>query len=64
MLADYYNAKIGFENDRGAVIQYARQHRKLHRLQEEFEMLDNTRRQLAARTVLKDTFANADQANN
>ena len=40
MLADYYNAKIGFENDRGAVIQYARQHRKLHRLQEEFEMLD------------------------
>ena len=29
MLADYYNAKIGFENDRGAVIQYARQHRKL-----------------------------------
>ena len=40
MLADYYNAKIGFENDRGAVIQYARQHRKLHKLQEEFEMLD------------------------
>ena len=40
MLADYFNAKIGFENDRGAVIQYARQHRKLHKLQEEFEMLD------------------------
>ena len=40
MLADYYNAKIGFENDRGAVIQYAKQHRKLHKLQEEFEMLD------------------------
>ena len=40
MLADYYNAKIGFENDRGEVIAYARRHRKLHRLQEEFEMLD------------------------
>jgi len=40
MLADYYNAKIGFENDRGAVIQYAKQHRKLHKLQVEFEMLD------------------------
>lgn len=40
MLADYYNAKIGFENDRGAVIHYAKQHRKLHKLQEEFEMLD------------------------
>jgi len=34
------------------------------RLQREFEMLDHTRRQLAARTALKDTFANADQANN
>ena len=40
MLADYYNAKIGFENDRGAVIHYAKQHRKLHKLQVEFEMLD------------------------
>tara|TARA_Y100001968_G_C19453188_1_gene770170 strand:- start:9729 stop:10391 length:663 start_codon:yes stop_codon:yes gene_type:complete len=34
------------------------------RLKREYEMLDNTRRQLAARTALKDTFANADQANN
>lgn len=34
------------------------------RLQREFEMLDNTRRQLAARTVIKDTFANVDQTNN
>ncbi len=34
-----------------------------HRLRREFEMLDQTRRQLAARTVLKDTFANADQSN-
>jgi hypothetical protein len=39
-LADYYNAKIGFENDRGEVIAYAKRHRKLHRLQQEFEMLD------------------------
>ena len=38
-LAEYYNAKIGFENDRGDVIGYARRHRKLHMLEEEFEML-------------------------
>ncbi len=34
------------------------------RLNREYEMLDRTRKQLAARTVIKDTFANADQANN
>ena len=28
------------------------------------ELLDHTRRQLAARTALKDTFSNADQSNN
>ncbi len=33
------------------------------RLQREFEMLDYTRKQLAARTVLKQTFSNVDQAN-
>ncbi len=30
------------------------------RLQREYDMLDQTRRQLAARTVLKDTFANVE----
>ena len=40
MLADYYGCKIGFENDRGEVIAYAKRFRKLHKLQEEFEMLD------------------------
>ena len=49
MLADYYNAKIGFENDRGEVIAYAKRHRKLHRLQPEFEMLD--KKQLQSRRV-------------
>ena len=39
-LARYYNAKIGFENDRGDVIGYARRHRYLHHLEEEFKMLD------------------------
>jgi len=34
------------------------------RLEREFVMLDQTRRQLAARTALKDTFSNADQTNN
>ncbi len=33
------------------------------RLSREYEMLDQTRRQLAARTALKDTFTNADKAN-
>ncbi len=33
------------------------------RLHREYEMLDHTRRQLAARTVLKETLSNVDQAN-
>ena len=49
MLADYYNAKIGFENDRGEVIPYAKRYRKMHKLQEEFEMLD--KRELQSRNV-------------
>jgi hypothetical protein len=49
MLADYYGCKIGFENDRGEVIAYAKRHRKLHRLQEEFEMLD--KKELRSKTV-------------
>ena len=49
MLADYYGCKIGFENDRGEIIAYAKRHRKMHRLQEEFEMLD--KRELRSRTV-------------
>ena len=36
----------------------------MERLQREFEMLDHTRRQLAARTVLKKTLSNVDQKNN
>ncbi len=34
------------------------------RLEREYELLDHTRRQLAARTALKDTFSNADPASN
>ena len=41
MLAEYYNAKIGFENDRGDVIGYARRHKKLHMLQPEFKFMSN-----------------------
>jgi len=40
MLAEYYNAKIGFENDRGDVIGYARRYKKLHMLEEQFSFLD------------------------
>lgn len=49
MLADFYNAKIGFENDRGELIAYAKRYRKLHKLQEEFEMLD--KRELQSKNV-------------
>ena len=38
--------------------------RTSHRLQREYEMLDHTRRQLAARTALKESLTNVDQANN
>ena len=34
------------------------------RLQRQFHMLDNTRRQLAARTVLKDTLSDVDDTDN
>lgn len=40
LLAQYYNAKIGFENDRGDIVGYARRHRKLHYLQEQFTFDD------------------------
>ena len=49
MLADYYGCKIGFENDRGEVIAYAKRFRKMHKLQEEFEMLD--KKELRSKTV-------------
>jgi ATP-dependent Lon protease len=32
------------------------------RLEHEFDMLDETRRQLAARTVLRDTFSGSDSS--
>ena len=40
LLAEYYNAKIGFENDRGDVIGYAKRFKKLHYLEEQFSFLD------------------------
>jgi hypothetical protein len=49
LLSDYYGCKIGFENDRGEVIPYAKRFRKMHRLQEEFEMLD--KRELQSKNV-------------
>lgn len=39
-LAEYYNAKIGFENDRGDVIGYAKRYKQLHRLMEEVSIID------------------------
>jgi hypothetical protein len=41
MLSEYYNAKVGFENDRGDVVGYARRHKKLHLLEETFKFMDN-----------------------
>jgi hypothetical protein len=40
MIAKYYNAKIGFENDRGNVIQYCRTNKVLSWLQEEADIYD------------------------
>ena len=40
MLAEYYNAQIGFENDRGEVIPFAKRYKKLHWLLEEGEIFD------------------------
>ena len=41
-LSEYYNAKIGFENDRGEVIPYAKRTKNLHRLMEEVEIFDRS----------------------
>ena len=41
-LAEYYNARIGFENDRGEVIPYAKRTKNLHRLMEEVEIFDKS----------------------
>lgn len=40
LLAEYYGAKIGFENDRGDVIGYAKRFKKLHLLEAQFAFLD------------------------
>jgi len=40
MLAEYYNAKIGFENDRGEVIPYAKRKKKMHLLLHEAEIFN------------------------
>jgi hypothetical protein len=40
MLAEYYNARIGFENDRGNVVEYAKRTHKLRWLLEEVEIID------------------------
>lgn len=50
LLAEYYNAKIVFENDRdGNIMSYARTNKLLHRLEEEltvYDSNDNPRRKL------------------
>jgi len=39
-MAKFYNAKIGFENDRGNVKEYAQRNKELHWLMEEVEIID------------------------
>ena len=64
--------KYGFNNNFSEVLNNLREEFSglleltdtYQRLSREYELLDHTRRQLAARTALKDTFSNADQANN
>ncbi len=48
MLAEYYGAKIGFENDRGDVIGFAKRFKKLEYLEEQFTFLD--KKQLQGKT--------------
>lgn len=48
LLTEYYNAKLGFENDRGDVYGYAKRHKKLHMLEEQFSFLD--KKELQGRT--------------
>jgi len=42
LLSEYYNAKIGFENDRGEVIPYAKRTKNLHKLMVEVELFDRS----------------------
>jgi hypothetical protein len=42
LLAEYYNAKIGFENDRGNIIDYAKRKKKIPMLIEEIEIIDKS----------------------
>ena len=42
LLAKYYNARIGFENDRGEVIPFAKRHKLMHYLMPEAEIFDKT----------------------
>ena len=42
LLARYFNARIGFENDRGEVIPYAKRHKLLNYLMPEAEIFDKT----------------------
>lgn len=48
LLVEYYNAKLGFENDRGDVKGYATRFRKLHMLEEQFSFID--KKELQGRT--------------
>lgn len=42
LLAQYYNARIGFENDRGEIIPYAKRHKVMQYLLPEVEIFDKT----------------------
>jgi len=42
LLAEYYNARIGFENDRGEVIPYAKRTKQMHMLMPEAEIFDKS----------------------
>jgi len=42
LLSEYYNARIGFENDRGEVIPYAKRTKQLHMLMPEAEIFDKS----------------------
>ena len=42
LLSKYYNARIGFENDRGEIIPFAKRHKMMQQLLPEVEIFDKT----------------------
>jgi len=56
MLAEYYNCKIAFENNRGNVVEYAKRMNQLHMLEEQFDVITNVEKQTKSRSNVSRKF--------